>query len=420
MKTPASIKKPREKLEPIEVNEKPKTAAGDEKTAVSDSSSLPSPSSVPKALLPSKRASGSGFSHRAASVSSLRRFHISASTVSDEEDPSRVLHRVRAGIQKKRGTKSISGRPVIVEKLPGRAATVKGASMLSNVTPPATSHGNVHGSGAAGQKGGVSADAPRKRRVINQAEKKWQAQEKEHRYPDRTQQLWGQSKDSKKGESARDDPNTWDLDSETLADELSQIALDMTQRAETAEPASVAKETKIPAQPKVPTHQLDTPALKYQPRQPRKAHKGRRNSKASEDGGADIRELEGMDIERDVSGLGVEAGTVHSQPEVTPEPERDSVPTQGPIASEMDTSDEGYVYDEFIRHSIQDMNDDSRIAHVRNGQWHGGHGEVPKNIGVVVITDEDVQYWDAFAEEDDEEKDWDTEDGDSNGETISF
>jgi hypothetical protein len=81
-----------------------------------------------------------------------------------------------------------------------------------------------------------------------------------------------------------------------------------------------------------------------------------------------------------------------------------------------DDKDDSFVYDEFIRRPIEDIAADPRVIYIRNGEWLNNNEEAPRDIGVVVITEEDAHYWDAFAEDGEEEKGWDTEDEDSNGE----
>lgn len=61
---------------------------------------------------------------------------------------------------------------------------------------------------------------------------------------------------------------------------------------------------------------------------------------------------------------------------------------------------------------------DPRLVHLYNGEYLGAEEDskaLPRDIGVVVITNEDVHYWDALAEDDEEGSGWDTEDEDSNG-----
>lgn len=54
--------------------------------------------------------------------------------------------------------------------------------------------------------------------------------------------------------------------------------------------------------------------------------------------------------------------------------------------------------------------------------WLRRHGidNARQDVGVIVITPEDEMYWEDFAEDEDDEDRWDSEDGDSNGECQPY
>jgi hypothetical protein len=91
-------------------------------------------------------------------------------------------------------------------------------------------------------------------------------------------------------------------------------------------------------------------------------------------------------------------------------------PFAGPLPNADDDSD--YVYDEFIRRAVHEIEADPRLVQIHTGEWINAIGpekEIPRDIGLVVITEEDAQLWDELGETDDDHKEWDSEDQDSNG-----
>lgn len=441
VRTPAVGDQLKSKRRPLEAQVQPQKEDADSTESVAGSSPQSCSSIFPKTLSPSKRASGSGAgaSSRSIASPSLRRFHISTPTTVDSEDStSDVLHRVNGGIQKKRSTKFFGSRPVVIEKTPSKTLAAKANSVLAKATTPIAENTSVrHNSEDAAQKlaanlssfptGGQgehrSVTASTKRHVVNDAEKKW----KETRPVERVQRTRDMSSNKfKKGESVNDDPNNWDLDSERLADELAQVALEMTNDTETLAAPEIRFDGKTTSPPRSTNQSLYKPALKYQPRLP----KGGRHSQGRKggtrfDGSSEGPDISTMEIDKNLSGAedekvqnGEKPAEGHHKTASTQE-----VPSVPPPAdhedsadSEMADSETGYIYDDFIRRRIHELDTDSRMTYLGNGEWSGGQEKSTKDIGVVVITKEDVHHWDAFAE--DEEKDWDTEDEDSNGELI--
>lgn len=68
---------------------------------------------------------------------------------------------------------------------------------------------------------------------------------------------------------------------------------------------------------------------------------------------------------------------------------------------EMDDDDQ-YVYDTYIRHE-------------NGAQSPGNHDMTDGKTGLIVIRNEDEELWNAYAEDEDTDKEWDTDDEDENG-----
>jgi hypothetical protein len=149
---------------------------------------------------------------------------------------------------------------------------------------------------------GESADA-RRRRIVNEAERKWREEEKASRYVDRAQQDWESANWRKTGKSIKDDPRTWNTESDQLANELAELAKEMTglspapATAEAPAPAVAPPVTQKRARPVV---QPTKKPLKYQPRLP--AHLRAKTPRAGKVAGG---QLDGAD-ETDVDYMDVE------------------------------------------------------------------------------------------------------------------
>ncbi|KAF3483022.1 uncharacterized protein GIQ15_02346 [Arthroderma uncinatum] len=359
--------------------------ATDHESARSDSPSLATLSHVPRVISPTKRSLAA-----ATGGPSVRRFHLEAPVSADDlEDTLNVLHRVGGGIQKKRLRKSSGYRPVIVEKVASKKALGKtsalskeSATELLNETGEATCTGRQNNAA--------------KRLAVNEEQ---DGRENKESYEFSSQI----SKGGRKGESIFEDPSTWDHESDDLANELARIALEMTNDIE---PSNRSAQASAAAQIR-PTPQKRP--LKYKPRLP-KAPRAAAHQDIIHDENP---------VRLDSSSAGPDAdamdpvltGADTNKAQDTPISEAQ----EQPIASEMDEdSDSGYVFDEFVRRPVHDVVADPSVEYFRDGKWIEGH-EVPKDVGVVVITQDDSHFWDTIAEDEDE-KDWDTEDEDSNAE----
>jgi hypothetical protein len=101
-----------------------------------------------------------------------------------------------------------------------------------------------------------------------------------------------------------------------------------------------------------------------------------------------------------------------------PEPAEEK-PVKLPAGDEAVDNDEDYVYDMYIRRPLPDRGrlKDPLVDLEDQEAWLRYHGidSSRQDIGVIVITPEDEILWEDFAESDDDEDRWDSEDGDSNG-----
>ncbi|KAL4901906.1 hypothetical protein BDW74DRAFT_187111 [Aspergillus multicolor] len=281
-------------------------------------------------------------------ASSIRRFQISRSGT-----PMGPLRSTGGGVQKRRADGAVA---VLVEKL-RREPHSRRASLVADAAARAD----------AGEflVQGATPARPRKRPVVNQAEKKWRAERQEAitAAKDHISQVL------EKGAQSRQ--SNWEEESDRLARQFEQIALELDAEME-AEPTGTnqyaAPSAARPAGPK--------PPLKYQPRTPNK----------------------------------------HRAAPPAAEPEKANLPTEHDDGGE---SDEDYVYDTYIRHPLPDKGLIDPLVDIDSDHeaWlrHRGIDSSRQDIGVIVITPEDEIYWEDFAEEDDDEDRWDSEDGDSNG-----
>lgn len=331
----------------------------------------------------------------------VRRFHITAPVPDDQ-----ILRKMGGGVQKKKGPK----HAVVVEQ--------KG-----DFHRPMSVHDftNRPGSTLTGGDDGIikaedvlreiemaeakSSVTPRKRRVVNDAERRWREQSNMSRYIGRMQSDYDRKK--KTGTSMKDDPSTWDLDSAELAEELEQAALQAI-RGENVEPPT----------PEMTEPELYVPApkraLKFKPHLP-KNQRGDRNSPRKGPGRFDGADDAQSDDTAVMATTTTEPTAIKAGLEDV-SAMRDALEAHV-VQAKKETDDEAdYVYDVFIRRPAEELLDDPRLAQFQNGLWSAEDKLVPTNIGVVVISDKDVHYWDALAEEDNEDKDWNTEDEDSNGE----
>lgn len=207
---------------------------------------------------------------------------------------------------------------------------------------------------------------PRKRPIVNQAERRWREARK------------GSISTAKRNlsdsleKSALIQDRNWDEESDRLAREFEQVALELEQAED--QHHGMDLDSRIDDHPPVPQRQAvesiapKTP-LKHQPRLPK-------------------------------------------EPRVTPSP----VPPQPAKEDEaVEEDDEGdYVYDVYIRKPVSDAEMlKNPLAEYESEQQQKSIATGQPGVGIIVITAEDEQYWEDFVEDDEEE--WDSEDADSNG-----
>ncbi|KAJ5547789.1 hypothetical protein N7513_005023 [Penicillium frequentans] len=287
---------------------------------------------------------------------SVRRFQISRPSASTPGSrPSS-----RAGIQKRRADGPSPGIAVLVEQLQ-RKPHSRQASVIADLVHQASE--SQEGIKIKTPEEEVAPPAkPRKRPVVNQAEKKWREER---------QAAISAAKDHLSEtleKSARAKQSTWDEESERLAKEFEQVALDI-ERDMDVEPRNFNDKIAPPSpQPRVP---FEPPQpLKYQPRPPKQPR----------------------------------AVPSQSSPAID-ETKTDVVPTVG-------DDDDDYVYDVYIRRPLEESDKLANpLAELESEQQLKAANS---GVGIIVITEEDEQYWENFIEDDEEE--WDSEDADSNAE----
>ncbi|KAJ5579594.1 uncharacterized protein N7459_005579, partial [Penicillium hispanicum] len=310
------------------------------------------------------RTRGNGSSSRTASPArpvSMRRFQISRSSTTS---PGSI--RSPGGIQKRRADGSAPGVAVLVEQL-RRKPHSRQASMVADFVDQAK----------AGEKGisvnpadlelnSIVQAKPRKRPVVNQAEKRW----REERQAAISSAKSNISDAMEK--SAQVKQRTWDEESELLAKEFEQVALEIEQdmnvdshdSEHTMAPSSIR-------QPAVPP-----PPLKHKPRPPKQP-----------------RALQSPKPSMNPAETETEALSAHPAEE----------------------GDDDYVYDVYIRRPLAE--DDmlmNPLTEMESEEQLQALGASRHGVGVIVITAEDEEYWEHFVE--DEEEEWDSEDADSNAE----
>lgn len=283
---------------------------------------------------------------------SLRRFQISRSS-----SPSLGSLRSSAGIQKRRTDGATPGVAVLVEQL-RRTPHSRRASLVADFE-----RAQADGTGAisTSELASVSPVKPRKRPVVNQAEKKWR-EERQGAISAAKQHL---SETLEK--SAQANHSTWDEETERLAREFQQVALEIEQGMELDHGES-------PVQPPPPPQFKPAPAkpLKVQPRLPKEPRTPRVQSQSAQ----------------------IDAGDA-TEPTV-------------------EGHDDDYVYDVYIRRPIAESDMlTNPLAEFESEQRLKQLEAAHHGIGIIVITAEDEEYWEHFVEDDEEE--WDSEDADSNG-----
>ncbi|KAJ6088592.1 hypothetical protein N7486_009853 [Penicillium sp. IBT 16267x] len=291
---------------------------------------------------------------------SVRRFQISRPSASTPGSRPGS----RAGIQKRRADGASPGIAVLVEQLQ-RKPHSRQASIIADLVDQARSESQESIKIKTPEEEVAPPAKPRKRPVVNQAEKKWREQR---------QAAIAAAKDHLSEtleKSARAKQSTWDEESERLAKEFEQVALDI-ERDMDVEPRNYNDNFAPPSpQPRAPTKPPQP--LKYQPRPPR-------------------------------------------QPRVMPShssPAIDKMKTD--VVPPVSDDDDDYVYDVYIRRPLEESDRLANpLAELESEQQLKALAAPNSGVGVIVITEEDEQYWENFIEDDEEE--WDSEDADSNAE----
>ncbi|KAE8384486.1 hypothetical protein BDV23DRAFT_166686 [Aspergillus alliaceus] len=304
---------------------------------------------------------------------SLRRFQISRSST-----PMSPLRSSGGGVQKRKA----DGVAVLVEKL-RRKKHSRQASLVADAAVRADDVASRDNSDVAEEQ----PIPPRKRPVVNQAERKW----REERKVAISAAKKHISQVMEQGAQARH--SNWEDESEKLARDLEQIALELEGDME-MEVSHTDTKHNAPQSTVGRTHSvMPKPPLKYPPRTPNKlraAASAVRTQGATDPGGS-----------------------------ITPA-------TPAPLnlhstAGQDDDSDGEYVYDTYIRRPLPNggqLTNALADLELDQDEWlrQKGIDTTRQDIGVIVISPEDEEYWEHFAEDDDDEDQWDSEDGDSNAE----
>lgn len=289
---------------------------------------------------------------------SVRRFQISRSS-----SPSLGSLRSSAGIQKRRADGAAPGVAVLVEQL-RRTPHSRQASLVADLVGRAQA--DETGDAQTSQMTNMSSVKPRKRPVVNQAEKRWRA-ERQDAISAAKQHL---SETLEK--SAQANRSTWDEESERLAREFEQVALEIEKDMDVDHGESHVQPTTTPGYKPISAPK----PLKVQPRLPKEPRVARQ---------------------------------VQSQPGAESAMEG--------AAAQLMENDDDYVYDVYIRRPIAESDMlTNPLAEFESEQQMKQLEASNHGIGVIVITPEDEEYWEHFVEDDDEE--WDSEDADSNGESL--
>ncbi|KGO43605.1 Transcription factor Iwr1 [Penicillium expansum] len=294
----------------------------------------------------------------------LRRFQISRSNLDS-------LRSSPGGIQKRRAGGPAPGVAVLVEQLQRNAHSRK-ASMVSDLVAEART--------LSLQPKELVQDTdttppspvkPRKRPVVNHAERRWR-EERKVAISAAKQHLSDTLE-----KSAQTQQRSWEQESERLAHDLEQVALELEREADQdhvmdLDPRIAGKPA--PPPPASLQHAFSTapkPPLKHQPRQPK-------------------------------------------EPRVAPTTPQSSEVIEQAVEEEDD--DEGdYVYDVYVRRPLSEAEMlKNPLAEYESDQQQKDIAKAQPGVGVIVITAEDEEYWDDFIEDDEEE--WDSEDADSNAE----
>ncbi|KAF3386710.1 hypothetical protein F1880_001466 [Penicillium rolfsii] len=326
----------------------------------------PSPSPGPATATEPDRSSSPSVTPLSSRAQSLRRFQISRSN-SPGLGTSRT---VGGGIQKRRPDGAAPGVAVLVEQL-RRQPHSRQASMVAGLVDRA----RVDESTEQPKEVPVK---PRKRPVVNQAERKWRA-ERQSAITAAKQHL-SEVLDNSAQQAHH---NTWEEESERLVKDLEQVALELEHEHERENQMEIddhSTDYSHRAQPLFAPTPISPPKpMKYQPRPPKQPR------------------------------------SVPQKP--TPEIETENVVVGGAAATSavVEDNEDDYVYDVYIRRPLSESEMlTNPLAELECEQQLQQLEAASRGIGVIVITAEDEEYWEHFVEDDEEE--WDSEDADSNAE----
>ncbi|KAJ5247607.1 hypothetical protein N7468_002590 [Penicillium chermesinum] len=257
------------------------------------------------------------------------------------------------GIQKRRRFDGKSPIAVLMEKRQGPLS--RKASVISDIVTQVEVEADTVDV-AVEEK---VEEKPRKRPVVNQAERKWR-ESRQAAIAEAKRQI-----DENLEKSAHAHNSTWDEESDRLAKEFEQVALEI-ERGNVIEDRMENQKQATPqlyhsSQPRKP--------LKYQPKAPK-----------------------------------------HRAAAQTQQPIHESQVESPDVEMESD-----YVYDVYIRRPIAEMGMlTNPLSELESENHLKSLQAANSGIGVIVITPEDEDYWEHFVEGDEEE--WDSEDADSNAE----
>ncbi|KAF3016393.1 hypothetical protein E8E15_007085 [Penicillium rubens] len=290
----------------------------------------------------------------------LRRFQISRSNLNSPKSSP-------GGIQKRRAGGPAPGVAVLVEQMQRNAHSRK-ASMVSDLVAEAQAL-SLKPKELVQDSTPPSPVKPRKRPVVNQAEKRWR-EERKGAISAAKQHLSDTLE-----KSAQVQHRSWDQESERLVHDLEQVALELEREGDQYHGMDIDVQVAGKPAPPPPAslqHAFSAapkPPLKHQPRQP----KG---------------------------------------PRVAPTAPQSS--EQIEQAVEEDDEDD-YVYDVYVRRPLSDAEMlKNPLAEFESDQQQKSIANPQPGVGIIVITAEDEEYWEDFVEDDEEE--WDSEDADSNAE----
>lgn len=326
----------------------------------------PTPSPGPSTSTEPGRPGSPSVTPLSSRAQSLRRFQISRSNSPSLGSP----RTMGGGIQKRRPDGAAPGVAVLVEQL-RRQPHSRQASMVAGLVDKARVDAAVTEEPEALVK-------PRKRPVVNQAEKRWRA-ERQGAITAAKQHLSEMLENS----AQQAHQTTWEEESERLVKDLEQVALELEHEHDMEigdHSMDFTQANPHQAQPHfMPTPISPPKPMKYQPRPPKQPRDVQRKP-------APETEMEGV----------VAAGA-------------------GSTSAVVEDNEDDYVYDVYIRRPLSESEMlTNPLAELECEQQLQQLEAASRGIGVIVITAEDEEYWEHFVE--DEEEEWDSEDADSNGE----